>query len=171
MGACSIGARVQRTEDPPLLTGKGRFVDDIHLPGTLEAAFLRASHAHARIRAIDTSAARAMPGIRAIFTAADLPVRMRQAPMPMLVPNPAISDLVTQFCLARDEVCYVGEPVALVVADRRHRAEDAAAAIAVDYEMLPASGDCRAAVKPGRARVHAGREHNIAARFIASYGD
>jgi carbon-monoxide dehydrogenase large subunit len=171
MGARSIGARVQRTEDPPLLTGKGRFVDDIHLPGTLEAAFLRSSHAHARIRAIDAAAARAMPGIGAIITAADLPERMRQARMPMLVPNPAISDLVTQYCLARDEVCYVGEPVAIVVADRRHRAEDAAAAIVVDYEPLPAAGDCRAAAQPNAPRVHGEREHNIAARFTAAYGD
>ncbi|HXQ51286.1 MAG TPA: xanthine dehydrogenase family protein molybdopterin-binding subunit [Stellaceae bacterium] len=171
MGARAIGARVQRTEDKPLLTGQGRFVDDIHLPGTLEAAFLRATHAHARIRSVDAAAARAMPGVHAILTAADLPERMRQTRMPMLVPNPAISELVTQFCLARDEVCYVGEPLAIVVADRRHRAEDAAASILVDYEPLPAMGDCRDAVKPDAPRCHAERDGNIAARFTASYGD
>jgi carbon-monoxide dehydrogenase large subunit len=170
MGARSIGARVKRTEDAALLLGRGRFVDDIPLDGTLEAAFLRASFAHARIRAIDTAAARAMPGVVAILTAADLPPRMRE-PMPMLVPNPAITDLATQACLAGAEVCYVGEPVALVVADTRRRAEDAAASVAVEYEPLPAAGDVRAAVKPGAARVHAACEGNIAARFTASYGD
>ncbi len=170
MGARSIGARVRRAEDAPLLRGAGRFVDDIHLPGALEASFLRSPHAHARIRGIDSAAARKMPGVVAIFTASDLPPRMCE-PMPMLVPNPAIANLSTQACLAREEACYVGEGVALVVADTRRRAEDAAATIAVDWEELPPVADCREAVRPGGPRAHAGRDDNVAARFTAAYGD
>ena len=73
MGAKWLGATVKRKEDPALLTGKGHFVDDIHLPGTLHAAFVRSAHAHARIRGVDTSAARAMPGVHLVLTFADLP--------------------------------------------------------------------------------------------------
>ncbi len=134
-------------------------------------AFLRASAAHARIRSIDTHQAAAMPGVRAILTAADLPTRMRAERMPMLVPNAAITDLVTQYCLARDEVCYVGEPIAFVIADTRHRAEDALAAIVVDAELLPAVSDCRAAVVPGAPRCRSDAASNVAGTFAAVYGD
>ncbi|HZT50604.1 MAG TPA: xanthine dehydrogenase family protein molybdopterin-binding subunit [Stellaceae bacterium] len=171
MGVRAIGARVQRTEDPPLLTGRGQFVDDMHLPGMLQAAFLRSSHAHARLKGIDLAAARRRPGVHAVLTAADLPERMRAAPMSMLVPNPAITNLRTQYCLARDEVCFVGEPVAIVVADTRHIAEDAVAAIEVDYEPLPPVGDCRAAIAPDAPRCHAESPTNKAAVFKAAYGD
>ena len=171
MGARSIGARVLRTEDPPLLTGHGQFVDDMHLPGMLHAAFLRSSLAHARLRAIDGTAAAALPGVAAVLTFADLPAPMRAARMGMLTPNPAISEPVTQYCLARHEACYVGEPIAIVVADSRHRAEDALAAIAVDYEPLPAIGDCRAALAAGAPRCHLDGESNQAAHFAAAYGD
>ena len=73
MGVRSIGARVQRTEDPPLLTGRGQFVDDLHLPGMLHAAFVRSSHAHARLKGIDAAAARRMAGVHAVLTAEDMP--------------------------------------------------------------------------------------------------
>ncbi len=143
----------------------------MHLPGMLHAAFLRSSLAHARLGAIDTTAAAAMPGVHAILTAADMPARMREARMPMLVPNPAISDLATPYCLARDEVCFVGEAIAIVVADSRHRAEDAVAAIAVDYDRLPAVGDCRAAVAADAPHCRLGAASNKAAVFKAAYGD
>jgi aerobic carbon-monoxide dehydrogenase large subunit len=171
MGVRAIGARVARTEDPPLLTGAGQFVDDIHLPRMLHAAFLRAGIAHARLGGIDAAGARSMPGVRAILTASDMPPRMREARMPMLVPNPAITNLVTQFCLAHGEVCYVGEPIALVVADSRAAAEDAAAAIAVDYAPLDPVADCRDAVAPGAPAAHDGAGSNVAASFAAAYGD
>jgi carbon-monoxide dehydrogenase large subunit len=171
MGVRAIGARVQRTEDPPLLTGRGQFVDDLHLPGMLQAAFLRSSHAHARIRGIDAAAARRMPGVHAVLTIADMPERMRTAPMAMLVPNPAITNLQTQWCLARDAVHFVGEPVAIVVAESRHLAEDAAAAVAVDYEPLPAVSDCRAAVAPDAPGCHGDSASNVASVFRAAYGD
>ena len=91
MGAKHFGARVARLEDSALLTGSARFVDDIKLAGTLEACFVRSPHPHARIRSIDTSAALAMPGVHAVCTADDLPARMANSQIPMLVPNPAIS--------------------------------------------------------------------------------
>src|SRR5713226_2139172 len=129
MGAKHFGARVARLEDPALLTGRGRFVDDMNLPGALHACFVRSPHAHAKIRAIDTAAARAMPGVHAVLTANDLPPRMANGQIPMLVPNPSIKTPRTQLALARHEVCYVGQTIAVVVADNRYLAEDAAAAV------------------------------------------
>src|SRR5438477_5988634 len=133
MGAKHFGARVARLEDPALLTGRGRFVGDIALAGMLHACFVRSPHAHAKIRAIDTAAARAMPGVHAVLTADDLPPAMARSQIPMLVPNPLIKTPRTQLALARHEVCYVGQTVAVVIADDRYRAEDGAGAIAVDF--------------------------------------
>src|ERR1700680_3250713 len=143
MGAKQFGARVGRGEAPAPLTGRARFVDDIKVPGMLHGAFVRSPHPHARIRSIDTAAALAMPGVHAVLTAADMPGRLATDPLPMPVPNAAITALRTQYALARGEVCYVGEAIAVVVADNRWLAEDAAAAVAVDYEVLPAVSDCR----------------------------
>jgi aerobic carbon-monoxide dehydrogenase large subunit len=171
MGARQFGARVKRLEDPALLTGRGRFVDDVKLPGTLEACFVRSPHAHARIRAIDTSAARAAPGVHAVLTADDLPGPMAREPIPMILPVLGIKAFRTQLCLARDEVSYAGQTVALVVADTRYLAEDAAALVAVDYEVLPAISDCRDALKPDAAPVHSDLAGNLASRIPMSYGD
>ena len=158
MGAKHFGARITRLEDPALLTGRGQFVDDMSLPGALHAAFVRSPHGHARFREIDGAAARAMPGVHAVLTADDMPARIATGQIPMLVPNPAIRTPRTQIALARDEVCYVGQTVAVVVADSRHLAEDAAAAVEIDYEPLPAVSDARDAVKPGaRARARRSR--------------
>src|SRR5439155_9776434 len=134
MGAKHFGARITRLEDPALLTGRGQFVDDMNLPGALHAVFVRSPHAHARFRKIDSAAARAMPGIHAVLTADDMPPRIATGQIPMLVPNPAIRTPRTQIALARDEVCYVGQTVAVVIADSRHLAEDAASAVEIDYE-------------------------------------
>jgi carbon-monoxide dehydrogenase large subunit len=171
MGAKHFGARITRLEDPALLTGRGQFVDDVNLPGTLHAAFVRSPHAHARFGRIDGAAARAMPGVHAVLAADDMPARIATGQIPMLVPNPAIRTPRTQIALARDEVCYVGQTVAVVVADSRHLAEDAAAVVAIDWEPLPAVSDARDAAKPGAARVHADLAENIAAVVPMSYGD
>ena len=117
MGAKHFGARVTRLEDPALLTGRGRYVDDIKLPGMLHACFVRSPHAHARITSIDVAAARAMPGVHAVLTADDLPPRIATGQIPMLVPNPSIKTPRTQLALARSEVCYVGQSIAVVIAD------------------------------------------------------
>ncbi len=171
MGAKQFGARVKRLEDPALLAGRGRFVDDVKLPGLLHACFVRSPHAHARLRGMDGQAAMAVPGVHAVFTADDLPGPMRSEPMPMLLPNPAIAAPRTQTVLARNEVCYVGQPIAVVIADTRYIAEDAAAAVTVDYETLDAVGDCRNAIKDGAPRAHSDLATNVVSRFPLSYGD
>jgi len=171
MGARQFGARVKRLEDPALLTGRGRFVDDVKLAGTLEACFVRSPFAHARIRSIDARAARAAPGVHAVLTADDLPGPMAREPIPMILPVLGIAAFRTQLCLARDEVSYAGQTVALVVADSRYLAEDAAALVAVDYEVLPAISDCRDALKPDAAPVHSDLATNLASRIPMSYGD
>src|ERR1700689_1208365 len=153
MGAKHIGARVKRLEDPALLSGRGRFVDDVKLPGTLHACFVRSPHAHAKLQGFDTKTTLAMPGVHAVISAADLPEPMCNTPLPLLLPNPTLVGR-TQLALARDEVCYVGQAVAVVVADTRYLAEDAAAALIPQYEVLPAASDCRAAAAEKAPRVH-----------------
>jgi carbon-monoxide dehydrogenase large subunit len=171
MGAQQFGARVARVEDPALLSGRGRFVDDVKLPGMLHACFVRSPHGHARIRGIDAAAAKALPGVHAVFVADDMPAPMAAERMPMLVPNPAISAALTQHCLAREEVCYVGQTVAVVIADSRHIAEDAAAVVEVDYDALEVVSDCREALKDGAPRAHLALDTNIASKFRMGYGD
>jgi carbon-monoxide dehydrogenase large subunit len=171
MGAKHFGARVARLEDPVLLTGRARYVDDIKLPGMLAACFVRSPHAHARIRSIDAAAARAMPGVHAVLTADDLPPRMATGQIPMLVPNPSIKTPRTQLALARSEVCYVGQSIAVVIADDRYLAEDAAAKVAVDFDVLAAVSDCRDAAKPDAPRAHSDLASNVAAFVPMSYGD
>jgi carbon-monoxide dehydrogenase large subunit len=171
MGAKHFGARVARLEDAVLLTGRARFVSDVTLPGMLHACFVRSPHAHAKIHSIDASAASIMPGVRAVLTAHDLPARMASSQIPMLVPHPAIQAPRTQVALARNEVCYVGQTIAVVVAESRHAAEDAAAAVKVDFEPLAAVSDPRDAAAPGAARAHSDLASNIAASFPIAYGD
>ena len=145
MGNRHFGARVVRQEDPRLLSGKGRYLDDIDMPGLLHVAFVRSPEAHARIRGIDLSPARAMPGVVACFAAADLgPAAL--VPMAQLLPNPNLKQSLTYHMLAVEEVCHVGVAVAAVVAETRAQAEDAAARVAVDYQVLPAVVDWRRAL-------------------------
>jgi carbon-monoxide dehydrogenase large subunit len=167
----SVGARVLRDEDERLLKGRGQFVDDIRLPFMLHAAFVRAAHAHARILAIDAAPALAMPGVHAVLTAADMTAAMRESRMELLVPSPALKNPLTPFCLAVDEVCHVGEAVAIVVAESRYLAEDAAAKVDVACEVLPPIADCRDGVKAGAPLAHARLPHNKAAMFKVGYGD
>jgi len=171
MGAKWFGASVKRKEDPALLTGRGRYVDDIHLPDMLEVAVLRSAHAHAGIRAIDKRRALALPGVHAVITYADLPESMRRQTVPLLVPNPAIKQPYMPYCLARDEVCFVGEPVALVIAEDRYIAEDAAALVDIDYEPLPAIADCAAALAPGAPLAHRGAASNLSALIPINVGN
>ena len=171
MSGKSIGARVLRSEDARLLTGKGEFVDDIRRPGALSAAFLRSPFPHALLKSIDARVALAMPGVYAVLTAAELSPKLRSTRLPMLVPNPYSESSKTQFALAKREVCYAGEPVGMVVADSRYVAEDALSAVSVEYEPLTGIGDCRSALLPGAPLVHLGRADNCAAEFATRYGD
>lgn len=171
MGAKHFGARVTRLEDPALLAGRGRFTDDINLPGALNACFVRSPHGHAKINGIEPSAALAMPGVHAVFTAQDLPEPMRSERIPMMLPVADTKTMRTQHCLAHGEVNYVGQAVAVVVADTRSLAEDAAAMVAVDYEVLPAASDVRDAIKPGAPLAHSDIPTNVALVVPTTYGD
>jgi carbon-monoxide dehydrogenase large subunit len=171
MGAKQFGARVARIEDPALLTGRARYVDDVKVPGVLHACFVRSPHPHARIAGIDTATARAMPGVHAVLTADDMPGRLATDPIPTPVPNPAITAMRTQRALARGEVCYAGETVAVAIADTRYLAEDAAAAVDVAYEPLAAVSDCRDATINGTPHSHRDLATNVAAYVPMSYGD
>ena len=132
------GARVQRVEDSRLLTGRGTFVDDISRPGMLHACFVRSPLARARIDGIDPSAALAMPGVFAVFTAADLNPDVKEAWH--AVAGKDVPD-TPRPPLAEGEAKFVGDPVALVVAESRYVAEDAVERVDVDYEPLPAIAD------------------------------
>jgi aerobic carbon-monoxide dehydrogenase large subunit len=171
MAAKWFGAAVKRKEDPALLAGRGRFIDDIRLPVALHAAFVRSPHPHAMIRDVRTQAARRHPGVHLVLAFADLPEPMRRNALPLFVPSPAIKELHLPYALARDEAVYAGEPVAVAVADSRYVAEDAAALVEVDYQPLPAVSDCAAAMEPGSPPAHAGAASNIAARLPITVGD
>ena len=134
-----LGARVERLEDPRLLTGRGRYLADIERPGMLHAAFVRSPHAHARIRGVDAAAARDLRGVAAVLTAADL----NGAPLVDTVAVPGLSR-TPQPALATDRVRFQGEAVAIVVAGDRYVAEDAAELVTVDYEPLPVVLDAEA---------------------------
>ncbi|MFL5665722.1 MAG: aerobic carbon-monoxide dehydrogenase large subunit [Ktedonobacteraceae bacterium] len=164
-----FGAPVQRSEDPRLLRGKGNYVDDIDLPDMLQAAVLRSPHAHARILSIDASAAREIPGVHLVLTAADLGEVLE--PSPLLVPHHTLTQPRTQLPLARDIVNYVGEAVAFVVADNRYIAEDALELIDVDYELLPVVHSLEVAAGPEGTLVHEDVPGNVAAHFVQSVGD
>jgi carbon-monoxide dehydrogenase large subunit len=168
-----FGSPVPRNEDKRLLIGQALFVDDVELPGMLHAAFLRSSHAHAKIRSIDVSRAREHKGVVAVYTAADLGDYWR--PGPLLVPPPPIAGAVfhqrTNGPLAKDKVRYVGEPIAVVLALNRYIAEDALSDIAVDLDPLPAVVDLEAALAEGSALVHSDLRSNLAAHVRQTRGN
>src|SRR3954462_14734508 len=133
-----VGTRVNRVEDARLLTGRGTYVDDISLPGMLHAYFVRSPYARATIRRIDASAARKQVGVHAIFTAADLNPGVKEQWHTSIGPK---SPETPRPPLAEDEVRFVGDPVAIVVATSRALAQDAADLVEVDYEPRPAVVD------------------------------
>jgi carbon-monoxide dehydrogenase large subunit len=167
----TFGISVPRLEDNALLRGQGRFVDDIKLPGTLEAAFVRSPHAHATIKGIDASAALAVDGVHAVYTLAELLPHVRSHRLAVGLPSPSYRQIVDRPILADGEVVYVGEPVAIVIATNRYIAEDAANLVEVDYEPLPAVSSARHALDAGSPRVHTNGPHNLVAEFAVSYGD
>jgi carbon-monoxide dehydrogenase large subunit len=152
------GTRVNRVEDARLLTGRGVFVDDISLPGMLHACFVRSPFPRAAIRGIDTSAALALPGVHAVFTAADINRDVKEQWHSSLGPA---SPETPRPPLAEDEVRFAGDPVALVVAENRYIAEDAADLVDVDYEPLPAVVDYMSAEQDTAPLVHAGHGSNL----------
>ncbi len=166
-----FGQPVRRIEDPALLTGRGRYADDIHFPGMLQAAFVRSPVSHGLVKSIDATVARAQPGVRAVLTMADLAPHLSSDRLSVGMPSKAYRQLRDRPILADKEVCHVGEPVAVVIADDRYIAEDAAALVEVDYDILPASADAEEAARPGSPLAHSDAEHNILAEFNMGYGD
>lgn len=162
-----VGASPLRREDARFITGRGRFVADIELPGQLHCAFVRSPHAHARVLGIDAAAARALPGVHAVLDGAAM-AQDRVAPMRALwlvngVAGPAIEP--PRHSLARGVVRHIGEPVALVVAATRAQAEDAALAVAVEYAALPAVTTAQAALAPAAPCLHAAAPGNLAYHY------
>ena len=169
MSTRAFGSRVQRNIDPQLLKGQGAFVDDIPLTGALHVAFVRSPFARAKINSIDASAARELPGVAAVYTADDIGALDRE--MPLLIPHPSMKDARTQRPLARGEVYYVGQTVAMVVAADRYTAEDAAMMVDVDYDPLEVEVDLERAIEDGAPLVHQTHPNNVAAHFVQVSGD
>jgi aerobic carbon-monoxide dehydrogenase large subunit len=164
-----FGDRVQRNEDPRLLTGQGRFTDDLDHTAA-QIAFVRSDFAHARITDIDVSGALEIEGLFGVYTYEDLEGDLAK-PLPLLIPSPGLFAPRTQYALAKDEVCYVGEIIAAVVARDRYIAEDAASAIRVDYEPLPVAADLEEAARDGAPPVHSDMTDNINGRVAEEKGD
>jgi carbon-monoxide dehydrogenase large subunit len=152
------GTRVPRVEDTRLLTGHGTYVDDVVRPGMLHACFVRSPFAHARINSIDVSAALALPGVHAVLTAADLNPEVKEAWH--AVAGKDVPD-TPRPPLAEGEVKFVGDPIAIVIADNRYIAEDAIELVDVDYDPLPAIADFTQAIN-AEAVVHAAYPDNVA---------
>jgi aerobic carbon-monoxide dehydrogenase large subunit len=141
-----VGQRVKRLEDPALLTGKGIFVDDRKLPGTLQLVFVRSSMAHARVKKIDVSRALRHPGVRLALTGAE--VNHEVGPLPVLWQHPGLRNTEYQ-CMASEKVRYAGQIIALIVASDRYTAQDALDLVTVDYEPLPLVLNTADAILPG----------------------
>ncbi|HXV94196.1 MAG TPA: xanthine dehydrogenase family protein molybdopterin-binding subunit [Pseudonocardia sp.] len=161
-----VGRSIRRVEDPKFLRGRGGYIADLVTPATLHAAVLRSPHAHARIVSIDTAAAAALDGVHAVVTGAQ--AAELTDPLPDFGPAP---DKHTWRCLAVDKVRYVGEGVAVVVADDRYVAEDALGLIEVEYEPLPAVVDPERALDEGAPRVHDDLGGNLAYERTFDFGD
>ena len=163
-----VGTSVSRKEDNRLLRGSGRFVGDIKRPGMLYAAILRSSLSHGKLKRVDTEQARKVPGVVSVITFADManvkPIPMRLAPRDDLI-------RALQKPLASDRVRYVGEPLAVVVAESRYQAEDALEVIEVQIEELEKVVDARRAVEKGAPILHPAVPDNIAGHFVEKTGD
>ena len=156
-----LGKPIKRTEDPRFITGKGRYLDDVKLPGMVHMAILRSPYAHANIRSIDTSAAKAAPGVLTVLVGADIPWN----PLPMAWPAGGASNIVNNTnmprILATDSVKWTGEGVAAIVARTPAQAQDALDLIHVDWEPLPAVVDAEKAVAPGAPQLHENAPNNV----------
>jgi len=160
-----VGRPMERVEDAALLSGRGRYGDDLGVkPGTLHAAVLRSPHAHALLNRIDSAAAEAMPGVRAVLTGEDV----RQWSRPFVV---GVKQPMEHWSLAIDRVRYVGEPVAVVIAENRYLAEDAIDLIRVEYTQQPAVTSIEAAIAEGAPVLHPAVGGNVVSDRHFRYGD
>ncbi len=165
-----FGAKIKRREDPRLIRGQATYTDDLQLPGMVYAQIVRSPHAHARITRLDVDAARRHPGVVAVFTGRDVAGKLNPIPTAWLIPN---SDLKTppHPALAVDTVRYEGDGVAVVVAEDRYTARDAAALVRVEYAPLQAVVDQVKAVEPGAPQIHADVPANVAFTWAVKGGD
>lgn len=159
MASRVFGASIKRKEDPRLITGEAKYLDDLQLPGMAHAAILRSPHAHARIKSIDTSAAAAVPGVLGVFTGKDF---MDVNPLPCAWQAGGVENHVnTPRVLEPEKVTFTGAGVAVVVAETRYIAEDALQLIKVDYEVLPAVVDAQKATQSGAPQIHDNAPNNV----------
>src|SRR4051812_31730930 len=171
MAASLIGSRVTRKEDYRFITGSGQFTDDVTVPRQTYAVFLRSPHAHAKIRGIDTAKAKAAPGVVAVYTGTDIPESVGGLPCGWLITDVNAQPMKEPKhpLLAQGKVRYVGDHVAVAIAETLAQAKDAAEAIEVDYEVLPAVVDAALARKPGTALVHDSAPENTC--YVWALGD
>jgi aerobic carbon-monoxide dehydrogenase large subunit len=163
-----VGSRVRRVEDRRLLTGRGRYIDDLVVPGMAHAAFLRSPHPHALIRSVDTAAAERLDGVFLVLTGADM--KRLTNPFMGLMATEGMYDPVF-WCLATDRARLVGDPVAIVVATSRRLAEDACELIEVDYETIDAVADMDQARDPARPPIWPKAGSNVLWEASEDYGD
>jgi carbon-monoxide dehydrogenase large subunit len=164
----SLGHKVLRKEDPRLLSGRGQFVDDLHLPHTAHLMLLRSPHSHARIKRLDITRAESLHGVIEILTGADVREELGTVPFMARLPNLRVP---AHYLLAVDRVRFVGEPVAAVVAESPYIARDALDLIEVDYEPLPAVVDPEKALEKGAPLVHEDMDGNLAGTYSIVSGD
>src|SRR5262245_25229153 len=171
MASRIFGSAIKRREDPRLITGQGKFTDDFVLPGLLHLAVVRSPYAHARIRKIDPSVAKKRPGVLGVFTGQDMKdAGFGVIPCAWVIPN-SEAKTPTYPPIAIDVVRYVGNAVAIVVADDRYRAQDAAEAVRVDYEPLPAVVDAEKSARSGAPLLHSDVPGNQAFHWKVAGGD
>jgi aerobic carbon-monoxide dehydrogenase large subunit len=165
-----FGSGIRRREDPRLLTGTAHYTADLTFPGMAHAAILRSPHGHARVRSIDTSRASGAPGVVAVFTGADTEGVLQPIPCAWLLPNAELKTAPYR-TMATDIVRYVGDAVAVVVAESDYQAYDALELIDVDYEPLPAVIDPQEAAAPGAPELHPEAPGNLAFHWTVEGGD
>ena len=165
-----FGSGIRRREDPRLITGQATYTDDIKLTGLVHAAILRSPHAHAKIVSVDVSAAQSAPGVLAAYTGADTDGALNPIPCAWVVPDSDVK-AVAYPAIAKDVVRYVGDAVAVVVAETRAQAEDALESINVSYEVLPATVNPEAATKDGAPQLHEDAPNNQAFHWVMAGGD
>ena len=170
MSAKVFGSGIRRREDPRLITGTATYTEDVVLPDMAYMALLRSPHAHARVRSIDTARAKQAPGVLAVFTAADTEAALKPMPCAWLLPNAELK-VATYPQLAKDTVRYVGDCVAVVVAESRYQAQDALELIDVDYDPLPVTVDPQKAMAKGAPQLHADIAANQAFHWTVAGGD
>lgn len=166
-----IGLSVERLEDPNLLQGRAKYLDDLSLPGQLHVAFLRSSHAHARITRLNPEPARRAAGVHAVITMEDIEAYLGVVRMPLSASPTKAMAPITPFILSGREVAFVGEAIALVVAESRHLAEDAVDLVEIEYEPLPVVMSAKEAVAESSTKVRTEAKTNVLNRMHVTYGD